>query len=68
MIKYQEVARNIRKKILNGEYVAGKQLPLEKEMCVYYGVSRITIKRALDELVKQPEPEAPEKPAVKTKK
>lgn len=53
MIKYQEVARNIRKKILNGEYVAGKQLPLEKEMCVYYGVSRITIKRALDELVKQ---------------
>jgi GntR family transcriptional regulator len=53
MIKYQEVAKNIRKRILSGEYMAGKQLPLEKEMCVSYGVSRITIKRALDELVKQ---------------
>ena len=53
MIKYQEVAKNIRKRILSGEYMAGKQLPLEKEMCVSYGVSRITIKRALDELVKK---------------
>ena len=30
-----------------------EQLALEKEMCQQYGVSRITIKRAVDELVKQ---------------
>ncbi len=53
MVKYQGVANDIRKKILDGAYLAGKQLPLEKQMCVEYGVSRITIRRALDELVNQ---------------
>ncbi|SEP14834.1 GntR family transcriptional regulator [Propionispora vibrioides] len=51
MVKYQQIANDIRNKITSGEYVPGVQLALEKEMCEYYGVSRITIKRAVDELV-----------------
>lgn len=51
MIKYQKIADDIRKKITDGNYLPGEQLALEKEMCKTYGVSRITIKRAVDELV-----------------
>jgi len=53
MAKYEEIAEDIRNRILNGEYNPNEQLPLEKEMCEYYGVSRITIKKAVDELVIQ---------------
>lgn len=51
MSKYKDIAENIRKGILDGKYNPNEQLPLEKEMCEYYDVSRITIKKAVDELV-----------------
>ncbi len=53
MIKYQKIANDIRNAITSGKYLPGAQLALEKEMCQQYGVSRITIKRAVDELVNQ---------------
>lgn len=53
MAKYDEIAEDIRSGILSGKYNPNEQLPLEKEMCEYYGVSRITIKKAVDELVIQ---------------
>ena len=53
MAKYEEIAEDIRNSILNGKFKQSEQLPLEKEMCEYYGVSRITIKKAVDELVIQ---------------
>lgn len=53
MLKYEAIAAKLRKDITQGKYSAGQQLPLEKEMCAQYGVSRITIKRAMDQLVKQ---------------
>lgn len=53
MIKYQEIAKDLRKKIQTGIYKSGAQLALEREMCEHYGVSRITIKKAVDELVKE---------------
>ena len=53
MAKYEEITENIRNGILSGKYNPNEQLPLEKEMCEYYGVSRITIKKAVDELVIQ---------------
>ncbi|MCI6159039.1 MAG: GntR family transcriptional regulator [Selenomonadaceae bacterium] len=52
MLKYEAIAQELREKIHHGEYRSGEQLPLEKEMCDFYGVSRITIRRAVDELVK----------------
>lgn len=53
MAKYEEIAEDIRNRILSGKYNPNEQLPLEKEMCEQYGVSRITIKKAVDELVTQ---------------
>jgi len=53
MAKYEDIAEDIRNGILSGKYNPNEQLPLEKEMCEYYGVSRITIKKAVDELVIQ---------------
>ena len=53
MIKYQKIASDLRNAITSGQYLPGAQLALEKEMCQQYGVSRITIKRAVDELVNQ---------------
>ena len=53
MLKYEAIASRLREDIQNGTYEPGQQLPLEKEMCATFDVSRITIKRAVDELVKQ---------------
>lgn len=52
MVKYQEIANKLRSQIQAGVYKAGEQLALEREMCEQYGVSRITIKKAVDQLVK----------------
>ena len=43
MLKYEQIALDIQKKINNGQYLPNDQLPLEKEMCIQYNVSRITI-------------------------
>ena len=53
MAKYEEIAEDIRNGILSGKYNPNEQLPLEKQMCEHYEVSRITIKKAVDELVIQ---------------
>ena len=53
MNKYELIAQDIYNDIASGKYEPGSQLALEKEMCAQYGVSRITIKRAVDELVKK---------------
>ena len=53
MLKYEAIASDLRKQITDGVFTPGQQLALEKEMCTQYGVSRITIKRAVDELVKE---------------
>ena len=50
--KYQQVADIIRQAIRQGEYLPGRQLPLAKDLCVEFAVSRITIKRAVDVLVR----------------
>lgn len=50
--KYQQVADIIRQAIRKGEYLPGRQLPLVKDLCVEFAVSRITIKRAVDVLVR----------------
>lgn len=53
MLKYETIAYDVRKKILLGEYKKNSQLPLEKEMCDIYDVSRITVKKAIDCLVQE---------------
>jgi len=51
MLKYEQIALDIQRKINEGLFKANDQLPLEKEMCIQYDVSRITIKKAMDQLV-----------------
>lgn len=51
MIKYIQIANDIRNKILNGEFEANNRLPFEKELCSSYSASKMTVKKALDTLV-----------------
>lgn len=47
---YYQLKEEIRKKILSDEWPQGSKLPTEKEISDSRGVSRITVKRAIDEL------------------
>lgn len=51
MEKYRMIAQDIAQKIETGAYPGGSKLPLESELCEMYQVSRITIKKATDQLV-----------------
>ncbi|MGI6110145.1 MAG: GntR family transcriptional regulator [Eubacteriaceae bacterium] len=51
MLKYELIEKDIQRKIENGTYKPNDRLPMEKEMCETYGVSKITVKRAMDSLV-----------------
>lgn len=48
---FHNVSRHIQEKIESGEYAAGDRLPSERWFQDTLGVSRTTIRRALDELV-----------------
>lgn len=50
---YQQVALDIRQKILAGEMAVGSQLPPHRELAVQYDVSMITINKALSGLVSE---------------
>ena len=50
---YQQVARDIRRKILNGQMPVGSQLQPHRELAITYGVSVITINKALSGLVSE---------------
>lgn len=47
---YKKIKQSICEQIKSGKYPPGGRIPTEREMCEIYGVSRITIRRALGEL------------------
>ena len=47
---YYQLKENIRKKILAKEWKVGNKIPTELEICKACGVSRITVRKALEEL------------------
>ena len=49
---YYQVALNLRKRIQRREWRNGDQIPPESELAKEYGVSRVTLRQALAELVK----------------
>jgi GntR family transcriptional regulator len=49
-IRYQEIAQDLRQQLADGELEAGRVLPSEASLGQRYGVSRVTIRRALEEL------------------
>lgn len=53
MIKYKQVANKIRQQILSEEFEVGVALPIEKELCETYQVSKDTMKKALSILVNE---------------
>jgi len=50
---YEQLKLAIKNDILNGIYKEGDRLPNEKQLCEQYGVSRITVRRAIKELAKE---------------
>lgn len=48
---YQQIAADIKNKIQIGEYKENSKIPTEFELEKIYGVSRITIRKALELLV-----------------
>lgn len=48
--RYLQVARALRKEIVEGVYPVGSQLPTEHELCERFSVSRYTIREALRRL------------------
>lgn len=51
--KYELVIRGILAKVESGEWVPGKQILAERKLTELFGVSRITVQRALDDLVER---------------
>ena len=48
---YVQISEVVESGINDGAYGPGDRLPSEKELCEYYGVSRITVRQALQRLV-----------------
>lgn len=46
----EEVAAQIRKEILRGAYAAGDKLPSERELALAFGITRTTVREALQKL------------------
>ena len=49
-IRYQQIAEELRARVLSGEYAAGRMLPSESEMSGEFDASRVTVRRALEML------------------
>ncbi|WP_020612742.1 GntR family transcriptional regulator [Sediminispirochaeta bajacaliforniensis] len=49
--KYEQIIEKIQNEITSNNWKPGSQIPSERDLVVYFDVSRITIKKALQELV-----------------
>ncbi len=50
---YEQIIQTIKEDIQSGKFALQKKMPTEEELSKQYSVSRITIRRAVSELVKQ---------------
>ncbi|NMC86481.1 MAG: GntR family transcriptional regulator [Anaerolineaceae bacterium] len=50
---YELIEQNFRQIITSGVLKTGEMVPSEAELCEYYKVSRLTVRRAMDELARQ---------------
>ena len=50
---YYQLREQIRDNILSGKWEYGKELPSELRICETLGLSRATVKQAMDELVRE---------------
>jgi GntR family transcriptional regulator len=47
-IRYQEIAADLRARLVSGELAAGRVLPSEAELSTEFSASRVTVRRALE--------------------
>jgi GntR family transcriptional regulator len=52
-LRYHQVYVGLRSWVRDGAYAPGQQIPTEKALCDTFGVSRITVRKAVDELVRE---------------
>jgi GntR family transcriptional regulator, frlABCD operon transcriptional regulator len=50
---YMQIRQMLKNDIQNGKYKPDEQIPTEAELCEIYNVSRITIRKAIEELVNE---------------
>lgn len=50
---FEQLKKELKEKIKSGIYMPGQKIPTEAELSKIYGVSRITIRRAVEELSKE---------------
>lgn len=50
---YYTIKTDIKNKIKKGEYKPGDMIPTERALCDHYDVSRVTIRKAIDELINE---------------
>lgn len=48
---YYQIEESIRRDIISGLLTAGERLPTEQQLCQLFGVSRMTVRRALQDLI-----------------
>jgi DNA-binding GntR family transcriptional regulator len=48
--QYKQIYEALREQISNGTYVSGDMLPSEYDLCAHYGVARLTVRKALEQL------------------
>ena len=48
LAKYEQIRQDIIHKIESMEYRPNQVIPSENELCASYGVSRITVRKAID--------------------
>lgn len=51
--RYYQLMEFIRERIRNGEWAPGTLIPSERELCERYGISRMTARQAITELVNE---------------
>ena len=49
-VRYQEIASDLRRRVAAGEFAGGGLLPSESQLAETFAASRVTIRRALEEL------------------
>lgn len=47
-LRYRTIADELRRQVENGDFAAGRLLPSESELSGQYGVSRVTVRKALE--------------------
>src|SRR5439155_17516924 len=49
-LRYRVIADDLRRRLADGEFAAGRMLPSEAELAAAYDASRVTVRKALDGL------------------